>query len=443
MRKTADRYHEYERGSERELVPILSEKSSSFSMGAGRERLMWLVVLLLFVLNTLGLYLAFTSKGNYALWDFHPIWVGAGAVLQGEDPYSSEVVRRINEHLRGPQSAQQQQTEDAFWYPLYVAYLALPLAGLPLPWAEAVYLSGLEMALLSGIGLAIALWRWPQSTFGRLGIAMWAASLYPVVWVFILGQASGWVAFLIIFSLWALSRQRDLPAGVALGLGLIKPQLIGLLIPLLILWGWFHRRRKFVLATVITVSTLVGVPTLLDADWMSRFGRMLVEYNSRHRFDPPLALLVDRVAPSGVTWVTQVIALVLIIWCGFGWWRAFRSSRLRDLFLVVGLTLILTTALLPQMTVVNQAVLLFPLLGAFRWLSEQKRGTNVFLVGALLLMGIGYWMLYTRLPEIEMSGRYLLEHRVFAPILPLTLVALWIPMSWLWFRASPHAAQEM
>ena len=82
-----------------------------------------LIAMLLVGLTAFTHNLLVAQRGN--LFDFYPRYVGAQALLRGENPYSQEVTSRIQVGMFGgnlPADFDQQR----FAYPAYTALLLLP-----------------------------------------------------------------------------------------------------------------------------------------------------------------------------------------------------------------------------------------------------------------------------------------------------------------------------
>lgn len=135
-------------------------------------------------------------------------------------------------------------------YPPPQAWLTAPFTLLPFPLAYAVWTGVVAGCLLLAWRLTVAGRPWE-----RAGHLVLVAVFVPVVFGLCLGQ----VIFLIMAGLamtwWFLQRDREIPAGVALALLVLKPQ-IGVLVPLALLVA--GRRRTFV-AFAATCGLILGL----------------------------------------------------------------------------------------------------------------------------------------------------------------------------------------
>jgi len=133
-----------------------------------RARMLLLMILVLatYLFLAYGAYSLFTSQipsGN----DFYSRWRGTRALLlEGKDPYSEEVTLEIQKGMYG-RPARGDEDQVAFAYPLYVSVLILPLAFLPYPQAQALWLSGLVFLILVTVVIILRTFYWKPSP-GRL-----------------------------------------------------------------------------------------------------------------------------------------------------------------------------------------------------------------------------------------------------------------------------------
>lgn len=393
------------------------------------SRLHWSGVLLILLtaiaLNTTGIYLAFTSRGNYVIWDFHPLYVAANAVLDGSDPYSSEVTRQI-QALDYGRSARPGEDTQAFVYPIAVAYLLAPIALLPLAWAQAAWLSLLEAAALAGIVAIREIWRWPRRDWARPLGYLWCLAFYPLVWSLILGQVAIVVFALIAVATWAILNRRDALAGIALSLTLLKPNLSFLIVPAALLWGWRTGRRQLLTSAGLTASLLVVAPLLVRPNWIQSFMGNLSAYTGYAPFVSPIALLAERCCPRTAPIVGAFGTILILVFAGLAWWRAIERAD-RDSFLTAaGWTLIATAVISPRFATVNQVILLLPAFGIFSALSGKGWRATIAIPLLMVGWGGGLWFLTTVPPISTASPRYPIEHEVLAPILPVSMAAIWL-----------------
>jgi hypothetical protein len=149
----------------------------------------------------------------------------------------------------------------SLWYPMvyppFIAWLAAPFALLPF---------GLAVTLWSLIMLALFLlvWRLAVPAGGRAALTLLAAAfaLYPVSSGLLVTQAVILNLVAVTLCWWLLVKQRDVLAGLALTLALVKPQ-IGFLVPLALLAAgrWKAFASWAVTATALSAVAFLSVGT--------------------------------------------------------------------------------------------------------------------------------------------------------------------------------------
>ncbi len=384
-----------------------------------------LAVVVLLTADSAAIHALFSQQGAFVIWDFQPIHAAAQAVLRGQDPYSAQVTQQIQLQAYGRYPLPGEDVH-AFAYPLYVALLAIPFGLLPLSWAQATWLAVLQALVILGIALTTSIWAWPKAGNGRLGMAAWSLTFYPIVWSFLLGQLAIPAFALLALAAWAIIKHRDWLAGVTLGLSLIKPQISFLLVPSIFLWSLARRRGKLALGLASTVGVLLIVPFLILPTWLTEFGQRLGEYANYSPFLPPVALAVDRCCLGAASWLYPLAVAALVVLAGVYWWGAARNAGAEHLLWAFGATLIISMLISPQIAIVNQVVLLIPLFGILKAVWVRGRNGAWIGCGLLALFGAGLWVLSWLPPISTASLRYPVEHQVMSPILPWTLGFLWL-----------------
>jgi hypothetical protein len=370
-------------------------------------------------------FIVFTSKGNFVIWDFQPTRVAARELLRGRDPYSDQVTEIIQREAYGRLPTGEEDVH-AFAYPIFLAYLAIPFGLLPRPWAQAVWLSILLVIIVGSVLVILHLLNWPRNRFARLTIIMGSLLFYPLVWSFILGQIALIVYGLLVLTIFGLRRDWDVLAGLTMGLSLIKPNLVFLIIPGLVIWGILQRRRRFIISSGATVLILILVPTILQPGWINDYRVRLLEYADYSPFPTPALIPIERCCPSVASWVGPAIIGIFLAAVVYGWVRASKDDHLPDILWAVGISLIATTAIAPRIAIVNQCILLLPILFALRGLSMNGRWGQGLAFMLVLICGVGLWV-FSMLPPVSTAQpRYPVEHLVLAPIIPLTAGVVYI-----------------
>jgi hypothetical protein len=375
-----------------------------------RRVLLALLVLALLALNAWAIYALFTSRAEIAVWDFHPRWLGLRAMLHdGADPYSDEVTLAIQVQMLG-RPARPDEDQQAFAYPLHVMALIGPLAVLPLPVAQAIWFSLIEVGLLTFAIVAPRAVGWRPSPWLLALTALFVVGLYFNVWAVILGQTSIIVAALVALAWWGLRVERWGLAGACLALATVKPQVTFLLVPGLLVWAVYRRRWRFVAVFAAVLGALILLPAFWLPAWPLAWLAAASRYAGYTIFEPPLAMLTRS------AWLAGLVAALLVAWTAYRWWRApERGGTTFDWAL--SMLLAVSALVAPRTTHVNQLVLLLPLFFVFKRLSK---GGIIAAVEIALLVGL--WLMdLTLAPPVGSSEHTVWQHQFIGPILPVGL----------------------
>ena len=236
--------------------------------------------------------LALLTWGNYRFAlenpggnDFLVHWMGTRSLVRdGLDPYSDEVAIRIQTAAYGrPAKPGEHQLRVA--YPLYSVVVFLPFALVgDFTLARALWMTLLEVALVLLTILSMRLSRW------RVGVFMLALLLlFSLLWYhgfrpLINGNAVILVALGLVGGFLALRARADELAGVLFAFTTIKPQVVVLVLPFVVLWALSRGRTRVVGWLVGTVLLLAASAALIVPNWIVENLREVIAYPS---YNPP------------------------------------------------------------------------------------------------------------------------------------------------------------
>ena len=283
-----------------------------------------------------------------------------------------------------------------FTYPPYVALLIAPLAVLPLPVATTLWLLIGQASLLATCRLLT--W-FPGPTSGPAARHFRWLVLVAVLWPpalanLIFGQFAVLVLFLLVAVRSLLLRERPLLAGVCLAATIVKPQLVVLALPLLLVAAWGRPGwRRLWLGCLGGVALLLAAGFAVAPDWMTAWGQETATYA---RVAAPVSTvgLLLRLAPAtDWTWLVTLLLQAGVV-AAVGW-LALRSVRQRSggaLPEVAGLVapaIIATSLAIPPLYEWNSVLLLVPLAEALftirQRLTSAQRPFWLVIVVVLLL----------------------------------------------------------
>ncbi len=323
--------------------------------------------------------------------DLYPRWYGSRELLlHGRDPYSPEVTQEIQVwaygHALVPERDGIPKDEDRFAYPLYVAFVLAPIAGLPFATVQSVFRWILPMLAAMSVALWLAMLRWRCSRQILGALVVLSLFSFPVLQSIYIQQPVLLAAAFLAGSGAALAKGRLWLAGSLLALATIKPQLSVLLALWLLLWAFsdWRARRRLVWGFSVTMLVLVGSSELLLPGWIGEFVAGAIAYQ---RYTGNLSILALLLTRSGGT----IASIGLVIAAGLVTWRLRHELAGSDSFnFAVCLVLVLTVTIAPTLYPTGQVVLLpavFLVLQDARKIWAGGRASRLSYVAALCLIG--------------------------------------------------------
>ena len=383
------------------------------------------ILTLTVAIETYAVYSIFTSRMPGAC-DLFPYWVGARAMfLEGKNPYSLEVTHTVQRALYHGRLAREGEDQFTFAYPIYSAYFAAPLIFLRYPQAQAVWLVVLQCAALVGVILGMKMYEWRPPPWLFAATCVWAVLLYNSSKAIIMGQNSVVVFLMVALALWALWSGHDSLGGVFLALSTVKPQMVFLLIPLLLIWAILKRRWSMLIGFISAMFLLAVSGMLLVPTWIFDFISGMQRYASYIAYGSPVWLITEYYFPflgRPVNVFLSVAFLLYLIWS----WRRMSSWTWAELSWGTGLALIVTKFIAPRTATINYVVLALPLLLVFRALSAQVWRGNLYVLILQAVSAFGFWALFATTIVTEKGTNLLLENPIMYLLLPTPLFVVFV-----------------
>lgn len=378
----------------------------------------FLLLSIVFVVLVVAVHELFTAQVPGAN-DFYSRWKGAQLFwLEGMDPYSPEAGEAIQVGMYG-RAAQPGEDQVLFVYPFYTAFLLIPLVGLSYDWAQAVWLVVVMFSLIGGVVLCLRLVNWQMPPW-LLGVTLlWAVVFYNSARTIILGQFAALIFLWLAASLWALQQERDGMAGVLLALTTIKPQMVFLLIPALLLWAVGQRRWRFVAGFAAMMAGLAGLSFWLLPGWLGGFLTQVNAYPGYTSTGSPIWVLTGFYFPRlGRPVELGLSALVVGYWL-VELWRGRRETAVSaEFLLLIGLTLLVSNLIVVRTATTNYVVLYIPLFWGLKQVADHWPRGKWLAAAFFLISTAGAWLLFL----VTIEGD--LEHPVNYLPLPILLLAM-------------------
>jgi hypothetical protein len=337
------------------------------------------------------------------------------------NPYSDAAVLQTQLAIYG-RPAHPGEDLNRLVYPVYSIVVYGPFILFEYTLARAMFMTVLQVGLFAGVALTLRLLRWKPPLWMLMLVFGWALLNYHEARAVLLGQvavlAYGWFAGL----LYALEHKRDVLAGLLMVLLTVKPTLIFLLIPFLLLWAARRRRWRFLVAFFGGVGALSLIGLLFWPTWIQDWLRRMTDYGDYVRAFG----LLHQLAPNAA--IEYALMAAALAWIGWTWWQALRPAAANaETLWAIGVTTWTTNVIVARAASPNYVLMLLPTLWIFTVLDRRGGRAGRWIAALIMLaMLVGHWWLHfaTVVGNVEQAG-------VFVPW-PLALGAvLLVSRKWL------------
>lgn len=289
--------------------------------------------------------------------DFVPRWLGTRLLMtEGLNPYSDEATAAIQQFKYG-QPAKPHQDQLLFVYPLYSIMIFAPfsLTGDYLV-ARALWMTSQQAVLIIMVVIGLRLADWRPSAAILAGLLTFSLLWYHSFRPLINGNPAIISAFLISAGLMAIKNKFDLLAGFLLSLASIKPQMVILIIPLILLWAIFNRRHRLTVSVVGSFVILIGISSLILPGWIGDNLSQIKAYPTYTVAGTPGAIFSEAWPDTG-PWLGYALTLmitIIMLWH----WRKVVGQEYNQLLLASFITLAATNLIGIRTTTANFIALL-------------------------------------------------------------------------------------
>lgn len=386
---------------------------------SGVVRIILLIALFILIFGAL-------TVANYRLQqqssggsDMIPRWLGTRLfLLEGINPYSDKGTEAIQLFYYG-HPARPDQDQVLFVYPLYTIYLFAPFSLIEnFPLARALYMTVMEMSLflLTFISLKLARWRLPALPLA--GLLIFATLWYHSVRPLINGNAAIFSALFIALALLAIREERSFVGGFLLAFSSIKPQMVILLIPLVLLWAVSSRRWSLIIGVLGSFALLILPTIVFEPTWPIDNLRQMLAYPGYTLPGTPAEIFSEWWPAIGrvIGWLFTVIMSIILLWS----WRLTWAATFDTLWWAVCMTLALTNLIGIRTTTANYIALLPGLILVLaEWQGRWPRSGRWYGLLVLLILFVGLWYLFLSTRSGRMQNPIL-----FFPLPIFLIVAL-------------------
>jgi hypothetical protein len=317
-------------------------------------------------------------------------------------------------------------------YPLYSVILFAPFSLISdYQVSRAIWMTVLELGLVAMTFLSFELMDWKPPLWVQGIFLLFSMIWYHAVRGVVNGNAVILIALALTSILLLMKNERDKASGILLAFTTIKPHLVILVIPLILIWSVYHKRWQVLFWFGGTLVGLVLTGMILLPDWISQNLWEILKYPA---YNPAgtLAAVLGEWMPGISTQLKWSIGIGLGLILMYEVWRA-RNGGFAHLVWASIFTLTIAQWIGIQ-TDPGNFILLFPALVLILSEFNQKWSEQGGLITVVILsvLFVSLWVLF--IATIERSYQPVQGSAMFIPFPAFCLIGLyWI--KW-WFIGS-------
>ena len=389
---------------------------------------------------TLGIILIFTivfglgwvnfqfAKNNPGGNDFLVHYVGTRAYLfEKLSPYSDEVATQIQLAAYG-HPAQGIEHELRVAYPLYSIFLFAPFSIVrDYQLARAIWMTVLEIALVVMTFLALDLFDWKPSIWIQGLLLLFSLIWYHAVRGLINGNAVILIGLILTGVFYCIKNDKDRLAGIFLAVSTIKPHLVVLLIPLIIIWAFYKKRWQIIGWFFGWLGLLIVLSVMMIPNWILQNIWEILKYPAYN----PAGTLAAAISEWSPGWGSQLkwgLGIVFGLVLAYEWWQSRKGDTNRLIW--TGLLTMVISQWIGIQTDPGNFIMLFPaLILILSVISRRWEEQNMLLTGTILaLLLFGIWIIF--LTTIQKSYQPIQSPVMFLPFPAFCLLGLYWVKWW-------------
>lgn len=324
------------------------------------KSVLWLVLAIVSAGSMLYYVIQIWSYGQPPQFNdlYAPWWGAHELLLHRRNPYSPAVAHEIQTVIYGalvnPSADDPSGTAGGFAYPPYAALLLWPTVHMSFPAVQRVFFCVSVLVTLLSLVLWLRSLNFRPPPLPWLTIALFVLGSFPVMQGLKLQNLSLIAAAFLALTVFLLSADHLIPAGIFLAASTFKPQLTVALIPWLMLWtfsDWRHR-RSLAWSFLLTMLLFVLASEWLMPGSISSFLHIVSAYRHYTYGHSLLDVWFNRT--SGPT----ASAILLLIILALAWRDRSESANSTRFIWVISLLLAATVIVIPTLAPHAQLLLL-------------------------------------------------------------------------------------
>lgn len=340
-----------------------------------------LAVILLVILVIFILVIPFDLPENMGAVDFRPYWSSTFLLVHGEDFSDLQQMDTIERNLTGwtlpiTMIAWFAPTGNLFLIP----YTFFPFARATFLWL----ITNIIVLFLSAILI------WPKKN-KKLWIPLITIFSFSMTLISLkCGQVNTLVMFGLILFLALLRENKDFWAGASLLLTTVKPHLVIITLPLIVLDLIRRKQWRVMMGFMISLVISALILFIINPAWPVRFINLINSGMSTIRSTPTingLFVLAGQYVIGKYLWIV-ILGLSIVIWWFYG--KAWDLRSLIDVSLLIGMVVS------PIGWSYDQIMLLIPVFSIFLWMIKGEIGKQDQWIIILVLVAMNGFSFYQR-----------------------------------------------
>lgn len=328
--------------------------------------------------------------------DFTGYWSASYLLSQGENFANVQRLDQVQRELAG----WSEEFTMITWNPPWLLSLLLPFSILSFPRASWLWLLTNIILIFASSLLAWLTFSQRQQTRQRFWILIpFTFLFFPTLSAVLLGQVNILVFFGLSLFLYLEERTHLFRGGAALALTTIKPHLVYVTLPLLLLRALYRRNWRLIGGLALPLVILTLIVFVLRPTFLGEYFQTTNEGNLLGWQTPTIGGILG--ATFGWHWAKLMGLLILplmILW----WWRYGEQLKTAPL---VQITLIISVMTAPFGWTYDQIVLLIPLLQIVVWVIDGRYSPlerTALLITLIILDVVIFYQRLSIQSEVEM-----------------------------------------
>lgn len=349
--------------------------------------------------------------------DFQVYWSASHLLAQGENFSDPSRLLAVQQQLSG-----WDDTENVLvtWNPPWLLVWLIPLTFIPFDRASWLwFLINLTFLFTSTTLLWSLYARTPKiRRKSWLGITL-AMLFVPTITTLLVGQITTLVLLGMAGFLYFEQRNSFVTAGLFLSLASIKPHLIYVILPTILLSALIYKQWRTIIGFLLPIISGTVVAFLLRPTFLAEY-TLLMGSGKVLKYTPPTlsSTISTWLDWPWFKWIGIGILLLFLI----GWWFYWRGIKWMDLTAV---SLLISVVTAPYGWSFDVIILLIPLLQCFVWVLEKRVSLSVTIfIGLIYILANGI-LLYQRSLGVSEEAFFWF---------PLVLAGLYV---WCWRVRNP------